>query len=70
MMITAFDRPYPADKQAEGIAVSWAVVSGACNKCKHLNRCERDGKFLPPSGAACMIKKAEILQAQKGGINE
>ena len=28
--ITMFDRPYPAEKQAEGIAISQAIVGGHC----------------------------------------
>lgn len=59
--ITIFDRPYSADRQAEGIAVSWVVASGACDKCPHLPRCESDRTFVPPADAACMIKKVEIL---------
>lgn len=60
--ITIFDRPYPADKQAEGLAVQWAVMSGACDKCRSLKRCESDATFVFPSGAACMVRKGEILQ--------
>lgn len=60
-LITMFDRPYPADKQAEGRAVSWAIASGACNACKHLPRCSTDNRFVFPADAACMKKKAELL---------
>lgn len=59
---TIFDRPYPADKQAEGMAVQWAVVSGACDKCKYLKRCENDAAFVFPSAADCMVRKNKILQ--------
>ena len=60
--VTIFDRPYPADKQAEGMAVQWAVVSGACDKCQYLKRCESDAAFVFPAMAACMVRKNEILQ--------
>lgn len=63
-LITMFDRPYPADKQMEGQAVSWAIVSGACNKCRHLRRCSSDRSFSFPEDAACMKKKRELL----GGV--
>lgn len=67
LLVTLFDKLYPADKQAEGQAVSWAVASGACNKCPLLWRCEIDERFTPPAKAACMKKKAEILAGMKGG---
>ena len=28
--ITMFDRPYPAEKQAEGLAIHQAIVEGHC----------------------------------------
>lgn len=59
--ITVFDREYPMDVQAEGIAVSQAVVSGACDKCGFLARCSTDDKFQPPVFAWCSKRKAEIL---------
>ncbi|MBP3939477.1 MAG: hypothetical protein IK955_08705 [Clostridia bacterium] len=58
-----FDKPYSADKIAEGRAIQWAVVSGACNKCDYLRRCESDVFFQFPQNAACMIKKNEILRS-------
>ena len=30
--ITMFDRPYPPEKQAEGLAISQAIVGGHCHK--------------------------------------
>ena len=31
--ITMFDRPHPAEKQAEGIAISQAIAGGHCIQC-------------------------------------
>ena len=60
-LITMFDKPYPADKQAEGRAVSWAIATGACFSCRHLLRCSNDRSFVFPPSAACMKKKREYL---------
>lgn len=62
--VVIFDKPYSEETIAEGRAVQWAVVSGSCNRCKHLQQCESDNNFEFPQNAACMIKKAEFL---KGG---
>lgn len=62
---TLFDKPYSKKKQAEGIAVTWAVASGACNKCRHLQVCRCYTDFVPPGTAACMTKKAEILRGME-----
>lgn len=69
-IITFFDRPYSAEKQAEGQAISWAVSNMLCFECKHCFRCCTDTKFRPPENTACMKKKAEILEAMKGGGGE
>ena len=37
--VVIFDRDYPKEKQAEGIAVSHAVVYGHCEKCGFLKIC-------------------------------
>ncbi len=65
--MVVFDKPYPTEKIAEGMAVNWAVVNGACEECINLNQCasERDFKF--PIDSPCMIKKAQILKEMKGG---
>lgn len=63
--VVIFDKPYSAEKIAEGRAVQWAVVNGACNMCKHLQQCESDNKFEFPQNAPCMIKKVDFL---KGGV--
>lgn len=60
--ITMFDRPYPADKQAEGLAISQAIVGGHCDKCGFLQQCStQGGAFRFPVFAWCMRRKAEIL---------
>ena len=59
--IVIFDREYPMEKQAEGIAVNQAVLTGACNQCGFLARCSTDDSFKPPVFAWCAKKKAEIL---------
>ena len=59
--ITQFDRPYPTDKQAEGIAVSQAIMGGHCNKCGFLTQCSTQDDFQFPAFAWCMRRKAEIL---------
>ena len=63
--VVIFDKPYSEDKIAEGRAVQWAAVSGACNRCNHLQKCENDNNFEFPQNAPCMIKKSELL---KGGV--
>lgn len=61
-LVTIFDRPYSAEKQAEGIAVSEAVASGVCDKCRYLHQCSTDRTFIPPSIAWCMRRKAVIIE--------
>lgn len=61
--ITMFDRPYPAEKQAEGLAISQAIVGGHCEKCGFLPQCSTQGEaFQFPVFAWCMRRKAEILR--------
>ncbi len=64
--ITIFDRPYPIEKQAEGIAVSQAVVEGHCNNCQFLKKCSTDYSFKLPAFAWCSLRKREILDGWKG----
>lgn len=66
-LITVFGRPYSADKQAEGQAVSWAVANMLCFKCEHYFRCSTDTKFVPPENTFCMRKKAELLGGHDDG---
>ena len=68
--ITLFDREYPAEVQAEGIAVSEAVAKGHCNNCSFLNVCSTNDRFRPPIFAWCTQRKHEILkewQVRDGG---
>lgn len=60
--ITMFDREYPVEVQAEGIAVSEAVAKGHCNSCGFLNVCSTNDRFRPPIFAWCSRRKAEILK--------
>lgn len=40
--ITMFDRPYPEDKLAEGLAISQAIGGGHCDKCGFISQCSTD----------------------------
>ena len=60
--IQIFDKPYPPEKAAEARAVSWAVLSGACDKCGALAQCSTDSNFKPAIFAPCMRKKAEFMR--------
>ena len=60
--ITMFDRQYTPEKQAEGLAISQAIVYGHCDKCGFLSQCSTQGEaFRFPVFAWCMRRKAEIL---------
>lgn len=59
--ITVFDRLYPLDKQAEGIAVAAAAATGVCNMCEFLQGCISNKLFVFPETAWCSRKKQEIL---------
>ena len=41
--ITMFDRQYTPEKQAEGLAISQAIVYGHCDKCGFLSQCSTSG---------------------------
>ena len=61
--ITMFDRQYSPEKQAEGLAISQAIVYGHCDKCGFLPQCSTQGEaFQFPVFAWCMRRKAEILR--------
>lgn len=64
--LTIFDRPYQIEKQAEGLAVSQAVVEGHCSNCGFLKQCSTDCSFKPPVLAWCARRKSEILDGWKG----
>lgn len=59
-----FDKTYSPDKIDEGLAVNWALLSGACNKCKYLKQCE-SGNSIFPEDAPCMKKKAEFKRQRE-----
>lgn len=59
---TMFDRQYPKDKQAEGLAISQAIAIGKCNECRFLKQCESDRNFTFPADAYCQKRKQEILK--------
>lgn len=59
--VTIFDREYPKDVQAEGIAVNHAVVYGHCDMCGFLKTCSADENFHPPVFAWCFQEKKRIL---------
>ena len=61
--VTIFDKPYPMATQAEGIAVSEAVMDGHCNACGDIGRCSSSELFIPPASAWCMKRKAKILKS-------
>ena len=61
--ITIFDQSYPREKQAEGLAISEAVLTGKCEKCPFLNKCERDRNFEFPIMAWCQKRKNQILES-------
>lgn len=60
-----FDRPYPMDKQAEGIACQQAVMEGHCGQCGFRRQCSTDRDFKFPVFAWCSRRKAEILTEWK-----
>lgn len=64
--ITMFDRPYPPEKQAEGLAVSQAIVGGHCHKCGFFPQCSTQDDFQFPVFAWCMKRKAVILREMEG----
>lgn len=68
--VTVFDKPYSAEKQAEGLAVSWAVQTGACLMCEHLQNCESNRNFVFPEDSPCVKRKGEILEQLNGRLKE
>ena len=64
---TRFDRADPAEKQAEGIAISQAIVGGHCIECGSYKKCTTDNRFKPPVFTWCMRRKAVILADWKKG---
>lgn len=60
--ILIFDKPYPKDKQAEGMAINWCILNKKCDACPDLMRCQFDPDFELPKYSACMIRKRKILR--------
>lgn len=54
---TLFDRPYPPEKRAEGLAISEAIVGGHCDECVFLANCITQRTFKFPATAWCMNDK-------------
>lgn len=61
MNMVFFDRLYPIDKQAEGIAVQAAAATGVCDMCEFFQECVENKNFVFPETAWCSKKKEEIL---------
>ena len=40
--VVMFEMPYSDQKTKEGLAVHWALKSGACDSCRHLSDCESE----------------------------
>lgn len=66
--ITLFDRHYSKDKQAEGLAIIQAVVSGQCDKYIFLEPCSTGKPFQMPASTWCMQKKSQILKKWEKGV--
>ncbi len=62
---TIFDKTYSDEKQAEGLGVAFALMTGACNGCESLKQCETDDTFIFPENAPCMKRKREIIAEQR-----
>lgn len=65
---TLFDRPYPPEKRAEGLAISEAIVGGHCDECVFLANCITQRTFKFPATAWCMKRKSKILKKWHGEI--
>jgi len=63
--ITVFDRAYPPEVLAEGLAVNEAVVLGECDRCVFLKQCSSDSSFKPPVFAWCFRRKSELLEQRR-----
>ena len=65
--VLIFDKPYPPEKTAMMRAVNWAILTGACNECRHRRKCSLNSKFKFPKRAPCVKKKAEYLEVKQNG---
>ena len=58
-----FDKPYSEGKIKEGLAIHWAFITGACDSCRHLQKCENaNDKWRFPEDAPCMIHMRQETQ--------
>ena len=64
--VLLFTQQLTADRQAEGLAVHWAVMTGKCNQCDYLPRCCSDSSFKLPKDSFCIKKKEKILKRWNG----
>lgn len=65
MNVTVFTQNLTEEKQAEGLAVSWAVVSGVCNICRDFLLCTTNRDFQPCAGSPCTKRKRGILEGKR-----
>lgn len=59
--ITMFDRQYTPEKQAEGLAISQAIVFGHCDKCAFCHNARHRGlnsRSLPSHGVCIARQKS------------
>lgn len=68
--ITAFDKEYPPEKQAEGLAMYQAVLGGHCLRCEYLIFCSDNESFQPPAFTWCARRRVEILKTIGGDKGE
>lgn len=52
------------NKELEGIGVFYALMTGKCDNCPYLFRCEHNDDFKFPADAACTIQTAELREVQ------
>ena len=65
VLITAFDKEYPPEKQAEGLAMYQAVLGGHCLRCEYLIFCSDNESFQPPAFTWCARRRVEIVKSME-----
>lgn len=63
--ITMFDRPYPAEKQAEGIAISQAIVGGHWNGSSSQQRRPTMSDLIERKAAISKIEPDEYYHSNE-----
>jgi len=66
--VVMFDKAYSPEETAEGLAVHWAAITGACSSCKHYGICTSDlGQLWKtmPHDAPCMVYMRESEERMK-----